>query len=184
MTHDSKADLASLPADWILSSGQFTRTAHTTVYPAIDPTRAQNSLKDKIVVVTGASRGIGAKGIAPAFVKAGVKVIVLNATNAVKLASVEEELRRIKPNVETMALSVDVASVEQVDKAWEEINNRFERIDVLVNNAGVESSDSDKTHEQDPDAFSRNFVSIRRLSFVDVTNRQDHYVFVSTNCTS
>lgn len=153
------ADLASLPKDWIVTSGQFTRKAHTDVYPAVDPTKPENSLKGKTVIVTGASRGIGAKGIAPAFVKAGVKAIVLVATNATKLASVEEDLKKINPNLETLALSADISSTEQVTKAWSEINAKYPKVHVLVNNAGVEYTESDKMmHEQDPDTFFKNFV--------------------------
>lgn len=61
---------------------QFTRTVHQDVYPSIDPTKAELSLAGKVVIVTGASRGIGARGFAPAFAKAGVKGLVLVARNA------------------------------------------------------------------------------------------------------
>lgn len=158
------ADIAALPKDWIVTSGQFTRTAYTNVYPAIDPAKADNSLKGKTVVLTGASRGLGATGIAPAFVKAGVKTIVLIARKADKLAAVEKELKGINPHVEILTLSVDISSAYQVGKAWNEINAKYPKVDILVNNAGVESTDSDKTHEQDPDIFFRNFVSGPRYS--------------------
>jgi shikimate 5-dehydrogenase len=151
-------ELLALPKDWIVTSGQFTRKAYTNVYPAIDPTAAQNSLSGKVVVVTGASRGLGANSIAPAFVRAGVKAIVLIATKATSLTSVEEALKRINPGLETLALGVDITSVSQVKAVWVEINKRYKKVDVLVNNAGVDSSDSDKTHEQDPNIFFRNFV--------------------------
>lgn len=152
------ADLASLPKDWIVTSGQFTRNAYTKVYPAIDPTRPENALVGKTVVITGASRGIGAKGIAPAFVKAGVKAIVLIATNATKLASLEEVLKEINPDVETLALSADISSAEQVTKAWVEINARYPRVHILINNAGVSSASDKPIHEQEPDIFFRDFV--------------------------
>ncbi|KUJ18591.1 NAD(P)-binding protein [Mollisia scopiformis] len=153
-------DLSTLPKDWVVTSGQFTRKAHTNVYPAINPTQPSNSLKGKIVVVTGASRGIGARGIAPAFVKAGVKAIVLIATNASKLAGVEQELKKINPEIETLALGADISSVEQVSKAWTEINARYPKVHVLVNNAGVECTESEKQmHEQDASIFFKNFVS-------------------------
>lgn len=154
------ANLASLPRDWVVTSGQFTRKVHTDVYPAVDPTKPENSLEGKTVVVTGASRGIGARSIAPAFAKAGAKAIVLVATNAAKLATVEEELKKINLDLETLALGADIASAEQVTEAWSEINARYPKVHVLVNNAGVESSTSDKMmHEQDPDIFFKNFVS-------------------------
>ncbi|KAE9369154.1 NAD(P)-binding protein [Stipitochalara longipes BDJ] len=160
-------DLKTLPKDWVVTSGQFTRKAHTDLYPAIDPTRPANSLKGKIVVVTGASRGIGAKSIAPAFTKAGVKAIVLIATNVTKLASVEENLKKINPDLEVLALGVDILSIEQVAKAWSEINLKYPKVHILVNNAGVECSESDKMiHEQDPDIFFKNFVNVKGTHIV------------------
>lgn len=156
-------DLTTLPKDWVVTSGQFTRKAYANVYPAIDPTKPENSLKGKTVVVTGASQGIGATGIAPAFVKAGVKAIVLIARNNSKLADVEEELKKINLDLETLALSADISSAAQVTKAWSEINAMYPRVHVLVNNAGVECTESDKMmHEQDPDVFMKNFVSSMR----------------------
>lgn len=153
------ANLATLPKDWVVTSGQFTRKAYTDIYPAVVPIRPENSLKGKTVVVTGASRGIGANSIAPAFAKAGVKAIVLIATNVTKLASVEEELQKINPDLEILALGVDISSTEQVSKAWSEINAKYAKVHVLINNAGVECSESDKAmHEQDPDVFFKNFV--------------------------
>ncbi|KAI0179271.1 NAD(P)-binding protein [Hypoxylon sp. FL1284] len=149
--------LPTFPKDWLVTSNQFTKATHASVYPAIDPTRAENSLKGKTVVVTGASGGIGSRGTAPAFVKGGIKTIVLVDTKAEKLAGVEKELKQINPDVKTLALSVDITSTDQVGKAWDELNAKYPKIDVLVNNAGVDSRDSDKTHEQDPDIFFRNF---------------------------
>ncbi|CAJ2507164.1 Uu.00g083500.m01.CDS01 [Anthostomella pinea] len=155
------ADLSTLPKDWIVISGQFTRKAHTNVYPAIDPTRAENSLTGRTVVVTGASRGIGARGIAPAFVRAGVKAIVLIATKSESVKGVEQELKNINPDVEVLGLGVNISSAEQVAGAWSRINSRYPKVDILVNNAGIETTESEKTHEQDPDIFFRNFVNVK-----------------------
>ena len=172
--------LATLPKDWVVTSGQFTRKAYTDVYPPIDPTAPENSLKGKVAIVTGASRGsayrlaatrdartvlihdsVGAKGIAPAFAKAGAKAIVLLATNANSLRGVEEELKKINAEVEVLALSVDISSADQVAQAWSEINARYPKVHILVNNAGVATSEDAKMmHEQDPDIFFKNFVSI------------------------
>lgn len=99
------ADITALPVDWIVTSGQFTRRDYTAVYPAIDPTKPENSLKGEVVAVTGASRGIGAQGIALAFVKADVKAIVLIATKADKLTSVEEELKKTNRDVEILSFA-------------------------------------------------------------------------------
>jgi len=159
-TAPATPDLNSLPKGWVVTSSQFTRQVHNDLYLVIDPTNLENSLKGKTVVVTGASRGIGAKGIAPAFARAGAKAIVLIATNAAKLAAVEEELKRINQDVEILALGADISSAEQVAKAWSEINAKYPKVHVLVNNAGVDRSQVDKAvHEQDPDVFFKNFVS-------------------------
>ncbi|KAH8893617.1 NAD(P)-binding protein [Thozetella sp. PMI_491] len=149
--------MGALPKDWAVRAVQFTRNVYTAVYPAIDPTSEGNSLKGKTVVLTGASRGIGAHSIAPAFVKAGVKAIVLIAKNLTKLTIVKEHLKAINPEVEVLCLAVDIASTDQVNKAWSEINVKYKTVDILINNAGIESTDSNKTHEQDTDVFFKNY---------------------------
>lgn len=54
------ADLSKLPKDFYVTSMQFTKTAQQDAYPAIDPSLPEHSLTGKVVVITGASRGIGA----------------------------------------------------------------------------------------------------------------------------
>jgi hypothetical protein len=54
------ADLSKLPKDFYVTSMQFTKNAHQDAYPAIDPSIPEHSLMGKVVVITGASRGIGA----------------------------------------------------------------------------------------------------------------------------
>jgi len=54
------ADLSKLPKDYYVTSMQFTKHAQQDAYPAIDPALPEHSLAGKVVVVTGASRGIGA----------------------------------------------------------------------------------------------------------------------------
>jgi hypothetical protein len=51
----------SLPEDIFVTSFQFTPRVFQDQYPAIDPRRPELSLAGKVVVITGASRGIGAK---------------------------------------------------------------------------------------------------------------------------
>ena len=83
-----------------------------------------------VVIVTGASRGIGAAAIR-AFVAAGARVAAL-ARNREQIAALADELG---PNV--MALGCDVADAGAVDEAVAAVRDRFGRSDVLVNNAGV-----------------------------------------------
>ena len=151
--------LSKLPEDWVLTSGQFTKTAHSALYPAIDPTRPENSLRGKTVLVTGASRGIGAKGMAPAFAWAGAGTVILLATDVAKLADVREKLVKINPDLEIVVVGADISSAEEVEQAWSVIKAKCPKVHVLVNNAGVESGEGGKMmHEQDADIFFKNFV--------------------------
>jgi NAD(P)-dependent dehydrogenase (short-subunit alcohol dehydrogenase family) len=84
----------------------------------------------KVVIVTGASRGIGAAAVR-AFVAAGARVAALARTE-VQVAALADELG---PDV--MAMGCDVADAAAVQAAVAAVQARFGRIDVLVNNAGV-----------------------------------------------
>jgi hypothetical protein len=53
--------MGSLPADFFVSSTAFTKTTHIHKYNAIDPTSVGLSQNGKIVIVTGANRGLGRK---------------------------------------------------------------------------------------------------------------------------
>jgi hypothetical protein len=52
-------DFASLPPDYFISSLQFMKKVHTQLYPTIDPTSPALSQAGKVVIITGASKGLG-----------------------------------------------------------------------------------------------------------------------------
>ena len=90
-------------------------------------------LKDKVVIVTGSSSGIG-KAIALRFGTAGAKVVV----TARRLALCEQTVAQIAKNGgEAWAIQTDVADEHQVDRLIEETVARYGRLDILVNNAGI-----------------------------------------------
>src|SRR5277367_1105823 len=93
----------------------------------------QRLLENKVVVVTGAGRGIG-KAIALRLAAEGAAIAACGRT----LANVEETAAEIaKAGGKAQPYSVDVASSTQVTEACEKILKEFGRVDVLVNNAGV-----------------------------------------------
>ena len=87
-------------------------------------------LEGKVVLVTGAARGIGA-AIARACAAEGAKVVV----NFSKSQQAAEELAKSLPDA--MAVKADVGDSEQVVAMIDAVLEKFGAIDVLVNNAGV-----------------------------------------------
>ena len=87
---------------------------------------------DKIVIVTGASSGIG-RATALEFAKGGASV-VLAARSHDKLKRVADEIAPFGTPVHVV--STDVASREQVDAMVQGVEKEFGRIDILINNAG------------------------------------------------
>lgn len=89
-------------------------------------------MKDKVVVITGASSGIG-KACAEVFARAGSKV-VLAARDGDKLSAVEAALNHY---AETISVVADVSKESDCIKLVDAAINKFGRIDVLINNAGI-----------------------------------------------
>lgn len=91
------------------------------------------SLKGKVALVTGSSRGIG-KAIVRRFAREGAKVVVTCFTDAECAAGVCEEI--IKEGGEGMVLSIDVTDRASVRKVLDAIVKRWGGLDILVNNVG------------------------------------------------
>ena len=90
-------------------------------------------MKDKVVIITGASSGIG-KACAIVFAEKGAKV-VLAARNRDKLTSVEAELQG--KGAAVLAVTCDVSIESDCKRLIDETLQTFGRIDVLINNAGL-----------------------------------------------
>ena len=91
-------------------------------------------LKDKVAVVTGASRGIG-KAAALALASQGAKVVVNYARSSDAAEATVKEIS--EAGGEAMALQADVSKSAEVDNLIKSAIDKFGRIDVLVNNAGI-----------------------------------------------
>ena len=114
----------------------FVATAGLTIAGKLWQLRGAIDLRDKIVLITGGSRGLGL-AIAEAFVQEGCKLAIC--------ARDEDEVKRARMQLselggEVAAYPCDVTDPEQVKILVEQVIHRFGRIDVLVNNAGVISA--------------------------------------------
>lgn len=88
---------------------------------------------EKVILITGASRGIG-REIAEKLAQKGYQVIA-NYNKSEKKA---QELKEEYPNIDIY--KADVSKREEVQKMIEYIINKYKKIDVLINNAGISSS--------------------------------------------
>lgn len=93
----------------------------------------QARFEGKVVVVTGASRGIG-RGIALRFAKEGATIVVV--ANEEAIHEVAEEIRATT-GARAMSLVVDVTNRAQVQDLYERTVAQFGRLDVSIQNAGV-----------------------------------------------
>ncbi|MBA3789924.1 MAG: SDR family NAD(P)-dependent oxidoreductase [Actinomycetota bacterium] len=90
-------------------------------------------LEDKVVLITGASQGLG-KALALAFAREGASVVV-NSRSEGPLRSVVEEIEG--SGAEALAVAADVSESADVERLVDAAVERFGKIDVLVNNAGL-----------------------------------------------
>ena len=89
-------------------------------------------LKNKVVLITGASSGIG-WACAHAFAKRGAR-LALAARRMDRLEALEKEL---PPGVDVLKIACDVKDKKQVSAAVEQTVKKWESVDVLINNAGI-----------------------------------------------
>jgi glucose 1-dehydrogenase len=95
------------------------------------------SKKGKVAVVTGSSKGIG-RAIVLAFAKSNTyAVIVVNARKQDEAERVAKEVRDIG-NCDSIAIAADVSQEGDCIRLIDQVVNHYGRIDVLVNNAGIQ----------------------------------------------
>lgn len=92
------------------------------------------SIKGKVVIVTGASSGIG-EATAREFGREGAKV-VLAARRVEKLQTLAQEIDAMSTSAQAYVVQADLSKLEDIQKLVSQTIEIFGRIDVLVNNAG------------------------------------------------
>ena len=91
-------------------------------------------LRDRVAVITGASRGIG-RAVALALAAEGANVVVNYASSSAAAQDVVAAITDAGGSA--IALQADVSKLEQIDTLVKDTLEKFGRIDILVNNAGI-----------------------------------------------
>lgn len=114
-------------------------------------------MNGKVCLVTGATDGIG-KVSARVLAELGAKVIIVGR-NPEKSAIVLAELRSISGNENIDLLMADLAVMQEVRDLAEQVISRYDRIDVLLNNAGGYFTKQEKTSDGLEMTFALNHMS-------------------------
>lgn len=120
-------------------------------------------LADKVALITGGSRGIGA-AIAMRFAEQGASVAFTYRSAADKAKAVEAEL--LSKGVKAKAYQSDAGSFEQAEALVQSVLEDFGKIDVLINNAGITRDNLmlRMTEEQWDEVIATNLKSIFNLT--------------------
>lgn len=115
-------------------------------------------LKDKVVLITGSSSGIG-QSAAMLFARAGAKVIINYRTNKSGAEAVAKEIKNFGGIAHVV--QADVADPSQVKRLFAETVKTFGTLDVLINNAGLAKKIPfiETTPTQLGEEFAKNFYS-------------------------
>jgi 3-oxoacyl-[acyl-carrier protein] reductase len=115
-----------------------------------------STFDEQVAIVTGAASGLGLS-IAKKLHSEGARVALLDLNEAALQTAASE----VGPNA--VAFPVDLTKQDQVDNAVRQIAEKFGRIDILVNSAGVTGATNIKSHEVDPNnlrfVFDVNFMA-------------------------
>lgn len=93
-----------------------------------------NTLANKVAIVTGASKGIGA-AIAKAFAAQGAAVVVNYSSSKANADKVVQEITAGRGK--SIAMKADLSKPEEIEPFFAQAKNAFGRLDILVNNAGI-----------------------------------------------
>src|SRR5204863_6724368 len=100
------------------------------------------SLDGKVVLVTGAARGMGREYVR-GFLEKGARVVAADVSWApTGVSSDDEDFGvELRDNEDALVVQMDITSQAHVDRAYKEAMQRFGTIDVIVNNAGLRQRD-------------------------------------------
>ncbi|KAH8996428.1 NAD-P-binding protein [Lactarius hatsudake] len=163
-------------------------TNHHDIYSVIDPkdTFENQTYRGKVVLITGASRGIGQE-TAITYAKAGANVTIVGRSQET-LDKTAAMIHAAVSAAQVLAVPADVRDPTATEAAVQATLERFGRLDVLIANAGALSDCTQKLGDKDPDQWWNTFeVNVRgvynavRASLSALEKTSGHIVVVSSN---
>ncbi len=117
-------------------------------------------MSPKVVVITGASRGIGA-AIAKSFAQAGCHLVLTSRNEDLQLEQLQQEILSFS-KFDCTIIPCDVGVSLQVESLFQTIRQRYSHIDILINNAGISHIGllADMTDEQWDQMIATNMNSL------------------------
>ncbi|KAF5360050.1 hypothetical protein D9758_007601 [Tetrapyrgos nigripes] len=134
-------------------------TARHDIYPAIDPEPhfSKKTYSGKVVLITGASKGIG-ESIATFYAKAGAKLVIAARTQT----TLDGVQKAIGGSTEVLAVPTDVTDTKAVENLIKSTISKFGRLDIVVANAGKADPWDKPFTEKDPNEWWKTIeVNIR-----------------------
>ena len=92
-------------------------------------------MENKVAVITGGSRGIG-KAIAEKFAENGYNLVINYVSDSTNVEEISKEIKK-ENNIEILFIKTDVTDFNVCEDMVKQAINKFGKIDVLVNNAGI-----------------------------------------------
>ena len=121
-------------------------------------------LKERVAIIGGSSKGLG-KAIATSLAKEGTYVTICARTES-ELRKAEMDIARSATQQHVLAIPADLSQIEDIKRVVRDTYNRFERLDIVVNNTGgpPPSKPSELEDSQWYQALEQNFLSAVRMS--------------------
>ncbi|KAK5989781.1 FAD-binding monooxygenase moxY [Cladobotryum mycophilum] len=119
-----------------ISTPSYTKVTHSATYPAINPTQPGLSTKGKVVLITGASGGIG-RATASSFAASGPRALILLGRRSDALAETANVVKSKYADLTIQTHEVDLLDSTGVRSILANVATEFGSIDILVHSAGV-----------------------------------------------
>lgn len=139
----------------VFSGYFFTKTLHNDMSTSTDPTKTDLYQPGKVVLITGAGRGIG-RSTALRYAESGPACITVCARTRSELDTIEAEIKNINSSIRVRTFSINICNKEEVNSVLKAVSEEEGKLNVLVNNAGTSCSWTPLA-DSDEDAYWETF---------------------------